>query len=139
MCATIAGDLPNKPQAAAGQDPMPQRPAVYWTDVKIERAWLAASAAFFWAGSAVMGAFSFTATPLFLIGAIPLFLFGAGCIGHAVWGFIDYDRPGELAAVRRRAESSTLGAILEEHGWDKLFQYSIVPPQKFNELYTVWH
>lgn len=106
----------------------------FWTDVKIKRAWLAAAAALCLIGAAATGALAFTANPLFLVAAIPLVLASGALILYAC-SLTDYDSPSELARVRVRAEGKNLQELIDQHGFDRLFAYSILNPAQFEQAY----
>jgi len=106
-----------------------------WTDVKIKRTWAASAAGIALTAAIVCTAFAFTATLWLLAAAIPLVL----ATGALVWycsSTVDYENPEELAKVRGQALNMTLPEIIQKHGIDNLFRYSILSPKQFEKAYS---
>lgn len=62
---------------------------------------------------------------------------GAGLLFWQIYKMKDYEDPKSLKEYRIEAAKQTLDASVDEHGWDNLFRYAILPAdlfvQKFNE------
>ncbi len=108
-----------------------------WTDVKVKRVWSAAIAGVCFAAAAVCTGFAFSASLWLLAPAIPLFL-ASGALVWYCYSSVDYENPKELSKVREQAVAMPLPEVIEKHGYEKLFQYSILSPEQFAASYSAY-
>lgn len=110
-------------------------PSENWTDVKIKRLWASVGAALCFTAASVATALVFTATPLYLLGALPLFL-AAGILVWYYWNTVDYRDPKELAALRHAASAMPLPQVVEKHGWENLILHQVLSPVQFEQAFA---
>lgn len=67
--------------------------------------------------------------------ALPCFI-GAGAVLWWAYRMKDYEDPNALRDYRINAANTTLETSVEEHGWDNLFRYNILPADLFLEKYN---
>lgn len=115
--------------------PVFQEPSLcFWTDAKVQQAWLGAQALLTLSGAITCSALSFTESRWWSIPAISLFLVTGAIVWHSS-SIIDYDNPEQLAVVRAEAANMPLMKIVEKHGWIRLFQYAILDTAQFDTAY----
>jgi len=100
------------------------------TDAKIGRIWQASSAALALFSTLLLG----------IMGPPSLVLSASLATLSLLWirdlsSSIDYRDPETLNQVRDNAKKMSLAHIVEVHGWNSLFQYEILTPDRFYALF----
>lgn len=115
---------------------LPSRDPLFWTDVKVQRAWELTFSMAFAVGAIAGSALSIAVCPAFLVIAVPSVLAAIAFAWHAST-LIDYDNPSELAKVREQSKMMPLSQVASKHGWEKIFRYQILSTEDLKTKFDI--